>query len=156
VFVALAAGWPLTGLGDAWVWTLGWSATHEATSRHGILQVLELMAGCAVIGYGVAEARSRAVEPIERSRWVLALAAGVGGLGVELIRSAHAARGASLLEGILVVLATMFGGALYWRQRRYVLALLGRVPVGPSGWVEPAGYGRILPPPAADGAPKWK
>ncbi|MFN0178638.1 MAG: VanZ family protein [Gemmatimonadales bacterium] len=154
VFVALAAGWPLTGFGDAWVWTLGWSAAHEATSRHGILQVLELMAGCAVIGYGVAEARSRAVEPLERSRWILALAAGFGGLGVELIRSAHSARGASVLEGILVALATMFGGALYWRQRRFVLALLGRVPAGPSGRVEPVRYGRIFSPPEADGAPK--
>lgn len=156
VFVLLAAAWPLGDLAVGGGWSLGWSSDSGAQSRHTILQILELMSGSVVIGYGIAEARSRAVEPIERTRWILALFSLGISVGVEAVRSSQSPYGASLVEGALLADATMFGGNLYWRQREYVLALLGRVPVGPSGRAPvPDSYGRMAPPePAAEGAPK--
>ena len=156
IFVVLAAAWPLGEVTAGGGWSLAWSLESGAQSRHAILQILELMSGAVVMGYGIAEARSRAVEPIERTRWILALFSLGISFGVETVRASQSRYGASLVEGGLIAAAMMFGGILYWRQRDYVLALLGRVPVGPSGRaLAPGNYGRIGPPvPTADGAPK--
>jgi len=154
VFLAVAGAWPVDALEPGWSWSLGWSRTTHALARESILQVLELCAGSAVIGYLIAESRSRAVEPAERTRWVLGLMALTMALALELLRSVHPHRGGSVAEAGLLFAATGFGGLLYARQRAYVLALLGRVPAAPAAApAQAAGY-RIGPPVPVDGAPK--
>lgn len=149
VFIALAASWPLGDLNLEWRGSTGWVGGAAGMGQGDLLQILELMAAATVAGFAIAEARGRAVESSARTRWVLLLT-GLGlALAVETIRGFHAGHGANLLEAGLVATSTVFGGALYRRQRAYVVALLGR-------WSRPEaapGQGRIAPAVPALGAP---
>jgi hypothetical protein len=125
VFLVLAALWPIGSLTAGWRGGLG-LAWPGGAGQVAILRFLELLAGTAVAGYGFAEARGRRPESASRGRATAWVAGGVLAGVLGLLRGFHPAYGASLLEAGLMIVGFRLGVAVYWRQRAYVLALLGR------------------------------
>jgi hypothetical protein len=125
LFVGAVAVWPVTGLVRSWSGGFGLGWGHDAAELP-MLRFLELVAAVTVAGYAVAEARGRTVESAARSRRVIWLVGALQGLAIAGIRGFHPAYGASVLEVIVLAGATRFGALVYWRQRAFVRALLGR------------------------------
>ena len=152
VFIGILSLWPVSEFGSSWTAAIGWTRSAVALGQGGLLAILELMAGATVAGFAIAEARGRAVESSARTRGVLLLFGGGLATAVEGVRGFHPQHGASLLEGLLLMAATGFGGSLYRHQRAFVIAALGRVSIGATM----ADQGRMVPPFPALGAPKWR
>jgi hypothetical protein len=151
VYLGLTAVWPLGGFGGSWVGGAGFSRPVQQLGHLGILRLLELIAAASVVGYAVAEVAGR--SSVERGRHRLILAVGsVLGVGLVALRGFHPGQGASAIEAALLGGATWVGAELYWRQRAFVRARLGRFEptVGP---LPRPSYGRIEAVPAAEGAP---
>ncbi len=150
VYLALTAVWPLGAFGGPWSGGPGFSHPVHALGHIGILRLLELIAAVSVVGYSVAEVAGRSATQ-RQHRPMLAVAAAVG-TGLALLRGFHPGQGASAIEALLLGAATWVGAELYWRQRAFVRARLGRLDVR----VDPAervSYGRMEPVPAGEGAP---
>ena len=125
VYLLFVALWPFPFEVAAWRGTVAFGASVERLGQVGILRMLELLAGATFVGYAFAELRGRQDESTLRQRMV-ALATGLAVAGVlVVVRGWHPRYGASLVEAVLLVLATGFGAVLYWRHRAYVQAVLG-------------------------------
>jgi len=126
VYLLCVALWPVVDLAATWQGGVLPSRPVRELGNAGILQLLELMAVSSVIGYAAAEILSRAADraPIGRiGTLTSSLAAGVVLVG---LRGFSPGYGASLIEAILLGFAVWIGALLFWRQRAYVLALLGK------------------------------
>ncbi|MBX3146613.1 MAG: VanZ family protein [Gemmatimonadales bacterium] len=126
VYLLCVALWPVVDLAATWQGGVLPSRPVRELGNAGILQLLELMAVCSVIGYATAEILSRAADraPIGRVG-ALTSSAAAGGVLIGL-RGFSPGYGASLIEGLLLGFAVWIGALLFWRQRAYVLALLGK------------------------------
>jgi hypothetical protein len=130
IFIGAVAIWPVNGVGRSWWGGLGFGWGRDAAELP-MLRFLELVAAVTVAGYAVAEARGRTVEREARSRRVIWVVGAGLGLAIAVLRGFHPAYGASALEVVVLAGATRFGALVYWRQRAFVRALLGR-PAGDS------------------------
>ncbi|MHB1328756.1 MAG: VanZ family protein [Gemmatimonadales bacterium] len=126
VYLICVALWPVVDIGASWQGGILPSRPVRELGNAGILQLLELMAACSVIGYAAAEILSRAADraPVGRAGTIAASAA-TGALLVGL-RGFYPGHGASLIEALLLGFAVWIGALLFWRQRAYILALLGK------------------------------
>ncbi len=126
VYLVCVAIWPVVDLAASWQGGILPSRPVRELGNAGILQLLELMAACSVIGYAAAEIRSRAADraPIGRSGTFAASAA--AGVFLAGLRGFSPGYGASLIEAVLLGFAVWIGALLFWRQRAYVLAMLGK------------------------------
>ncbi|MBL8980804.1 MAG: VanZ family protein [Gemmatimonadetes bacterium] len=122
--VLLGAG-PLIDGTAPWRLGIGFPGVASEWTRIEILRLLELVAAFTLGGYAVAEHRGRVLQQFRRGGLRLVVISTSGALLVEVIRGFHAGHGASLARGILVSLAGVYGGWLYYLQRRQVLFLLG-------------------------------
>ena len=121
-YLALAIAAPLAGgIGE---WTLRAGFADAASDQIEILRLLELIAAFTLLGYMTAEVRGRTIA---RFRDALP---GVFACGVALVLASEIARGygleqgASLVRAVVLVLAALYGGWLYYLQRTHVVYLL--------------------------------
>ncbi|MEO6447173.1 MAG: hypothetical protein ABIZ91_08370, partial [Gemmatimonadaceae bacterium] len=119
---------PLTdGLGG---WQIGFGLPGVASqlTKVEILRFLELVASSTLVGYMVAEHRGRVVESYQEALPRLLTIGTAAILVNEGIRGFHAGHGASAARGLVLLAATLYGGWLYYLQRRHVLQLLAEDP----------------------------
>jgi hypothetical protein len=120
----LGAGPLIDGVGT-WQMGIGFPGVASEWTRTEILRLLELVAAFTLGGYAVAEHRGRVLQHFSRGAPRLLAFSVAGALLVESLRGFHIGHGASLARGVLVTLAGVYGGWLYYLQRRQVLVLLG-------------------------------
>jgi hypothetical protein len=125
-YAALLGAGPLVGGTDSWRLGMGFPGVASEWTRTEILRLLEIVAAFTLGGYAVAEHRGRVLQRFGAGAPRLAAFAIGGALSVELLRGFHPNHGASLARGVLVSLAGMYGGWLYYLQRRQILSLLDR------------------------------
>ncbi|MBL8961898.1 MAG: VanZ family protein [Gemmatimonadetes bacterium] len=126
----LGAGPLIEGIGT-WQMGIGFPGVASEWTRTEILRLLELVAAFTLGGYAVAEHRGRVLQRFSNGATRLVTFSLCGAIVVEALRGFHVGHGASLARGVLVTLAGVYGGWLYYLQRRQVLVLLGE-----SGRVE--------------------
>jgi len=109
------------GVGE-WTFRLGF--TDAASDQVEILRLLELIAAFTLLGYMIAEARGRVIARFrEALPGVFACSLALV-CACELVHGYSQAGGASLARGVLLVLAALYGGRLYYLQRAHVVHLL--------------------------------
>ncbi len=138
VYLLCVALWPVVDLTPVWEGGVLPSHPVRELGNAGILRLLELMAACSVIGYAAAEIRSRAADRALIGRARTFAASAVAGMVLVGLRGFSPEHGASLIEALLFGFAVWIGALLFWRQRAYVLALLGKADprrvAGRPGW----------------------
>jgi hypothetical protein len=107
----------------AWNGNLGFPGM--SASQVEIAQVLELCAASSLLGYMAAEIRGRDVERLRDALPRLIGWSVVFAIAAEMARG-YVDEGASLVRGVLVVAACVYGGWLYYLQRAHVMWLLGK------------------------------
>ena len=124
-YLLVLVGSPMLEGAGSWRGTLGFP--DIAPSRVEIAGLLELCAAFTLVGYMGAELRGREVR---RYRDVVPR---LLAWGIALAIAAEAARGfdvhgASLARGVLVTVACLYGGWLYYLQRDHVMAVVSGQP----------------------------
>lgn len=114
---------PWTGLTSSWQFSIGLSSIPDALGTVEALAVLESVAAFTVMGYLIAELRTRTQDPV----WLTQLAVGLIGFvlagAVNATRGFHVDHNASLLMQGFMTGAALFGAAIY----RSHLALVIRI-----------------------------
>jgi hypothetical protein len=113
---------PLAGGAGEWSFSSGFG--EAASDQIEILRLLELIAAYTLVGYMAAEVRGRAVARYRAALpglFACSLALVAAG---ELVRGYAGSDGASAARGVLLVLAALYGGWLYYLQRAHVVRLL--------------------------------
>ncbi len=127
-YLALLTLLPLVEGVAAWRMGLGFPGIASEWTKIEILRFLELVAAFTLLGYMIAEYRGRVVQRYsEAIPRLLGWGVTVTVLG-EGVRGLHAGHGASAARGVLLLAATLYGGWLYYLQRRHVLQLLAEEP----------------------------
>ncbi|MCU0648335.1 MAG: VanZ family protein [Gemmatimonadaceae bacterium] len=123
-YLVAQACWPLPDTIVEWRWANGFAPSADALDRAAILAVVERVAAFTVLGYGMAEWRSRITETPSRMRWAsMAPVAAVAAL-LEALRGAHPSFGANVwLFGASVVSAWV-GVELFRTHRDFIVELL--------------------------------
>ncbi len=129
LYLVLLAGWPPWSEWVALHGGVGTGLPSGEPSTMGIVRLLEQLAAFTLLGYLVAESRGRLEQSYRASLGVLAATGTMGSMVIELVAAAHPGPGASVLRGILGILATCYGGSIYHLQRSHIRALLGPVPM---------------------------
>ncbi len=124
VYAILLGAGPLIGGIDRWQVGIGFPGIASEWTRVEILRLLELVAAFTLGGYAVAEHRGRVLQQFRNGAPRLLVFAVVGATLVEALRGFHRGHGASVARAALVVGACVYGGWLYYLQRRQVMALL--------------------------------
>ena len=123
-YLLLSALWPLPWTARAWHGAWGLLALGDMPGVVPMLRALEYLAAFTLLGYTVAEARGRLVEPPGRlALWVAAVCLAAAAV-LEGLRGFHPAHGASGLAWLLAGAAGLYGGFIYRRQLATVRALL--------------------------------
>lgn len=143
VYLGLTAVWPLWALGGPWSGSVGFSLPVQRIGAVGIVRLIELLAAVSVVGYAAAELVGRSSNQPSQTRRILGVSILIG-LCLVWLRGFHPGHGASAVEAGLLSAATWVGAELYWRQRAFVLARVGRV--GPASATR-----AVLPSTAASG-----
>lgn len=127
-YLALLTLLPLVEGVTVWRMGLGFPGIASEWTKIEILRFLELVAAFTLLGYMVAEFRGRVVERRAAAiRRLLGWGVTVTLVG-EGVRGLHAGHGASAARGVVLLAATLYGGWLYYLQRRHVLQLLAEEP----------------------------
>jgi hypothetical protein len=92
-----------------------------------LLRLVEALAAFTLLGYGVAEYRSRREERLVPAAGAAALACLAAAVMMEWLRGFHPRHGASLLRAVLLSLSGAAGAAIYVQLRDAVRRWLGRV-----------------------------
>jgi glycopeptide antibiotics resistance protein len=128
IYLALIMAAPLTGDIVAWRLWLGFpgSASHQTE----IVRLLELVAAFTLLGYMVAEFRGRAISYFRSALarvlgWAVTLA-----MAAEALRGFQWRGGASVARGLILALAAVYGGWLYYLQRAHAMNLLSQASDG--------------------------
>jgi VanZ family protein len=116
-----------------WPWTLRtvpWRAGVALTDLRepgplSLLRLVEAVAAFTLLGFGVAEYRSRREEPLNSAARTAALACFATAAMLEALRGFHPRHGASLLRAVLLTLAGGSGAAIYVQLRDGVRRWLG-------------------------------
>jgi VanZ family protein len=123
-YLVLNALWPLPWTARAWQGAWGLLDLGDMPGAVPMLRALEYLAASTLLGYTVAEARGRRVEPPGRlALWVAAVCLAAAAV-LEGLRGFHPAHGASALALLLAGAAGLYGGLIYRRQLAMVRAAL--------------------------------
>jgi VanZ family protein len=124
-YLILSALWPLPWTARPWQGGWGLADLADMPGIVPMLRALEYLAAFTLLGYTVAEARGRRVEPQGRlAVWVAAVCLAAAAV-LEGLRGFHPAHGASALALLLAGAAGLYGGLIYRRQLAAVRALTG-------------------------------
>ena len=124
-YLALLTVAPLLDGTGRWGAGIGFPGVATEWTKIEILRFLELVAASTMLGYMVAEFRGRVTGSFRES---LARLTGWGvgaALLGELVRGWHAGHGASAARALVIAMATVYGGWLYFLQRDHVVRLTG-------------------------------
>lgn len=127
---------PLAAGASGWTGWLGFAGRAASLSTSEQLHLLESVAALTVLGYLLAEARSRRELPYRALAPRLAAECGLAAAAIEGVRGFQPAWGASLAQLLLLVGAGLLGGWIFHLQREHVRAVVagaretcqGRVP----------------------------
>jgi VanZ family protein len=123
-YLALSALWPVPWTAAAWHGGWGLANLGDTPGLVPMLRALEYLAAFTLLGYSIAEARGRRMEPPARlAAWVAACCLMAAAL-LEGLRGFHPAHGASALALLLAGAAGLYGGLIYRRQLAAVRALV--------------------------------
>jgi glycopeptide antibiotics resistance protein len=114
---------PLASGTAAWTGWLGFAGRAASLGTAEQLHLLESVAALTVLGYLLAEARSRRELPFGALAPRLAAECGVAAAAVEGVRGFQPAWGASLAQTGMLVGAGLLGGWIFHLQRDHVRAL---------------------------------
>ena len=126
IYLAFIMAAPLTG--DIVSWQLWLGFPGIASHQTEILRLLEVVAAFTLLGYMVAEFRGRTILYFRSALprvvgWGVTLA-----LGAEVLRGFQWRGGASVARGVMLALAAIYGGWLYYLQRAHAMRLLSQLP----------------------------
>jgi VanZ family protein len=127
-YLVLIIGAPLYG--EAGTWRLAVGFPGIASRQIEIVRLLELVAAATLVGYMVAEVRGRRMVSLQA---LLTWLAGCGtalAISIEAVRGFQPGYGASVTRGVLLALAAVYGGWLYYLQRAHAVELLSRTTDG--------------------------
>jgi hypothetical protein len=124
VYLVLMATWPWGASGSP-RFGIGFLDLRDEPGPLPLVQLVEAIAAFTVLGYLLAEYRSRRDESLARAAAAASLGALAVAAALELARAFHPLHGASLLRALLLAAAGGAGGAVYvqWRD-----GVLDRVP----------------------------
>jgi glycopeptide antibiotics resistance protein len=111
---------PLARCASPWTWWVGFSGRVEALGTAEQLYLLESVAALTVVGYLLAEIRSRRELAFRAVAPRLILECGLLSAAVEGVRGFQVAWGASLAQLLLLWGAGLLGGWIYHLQRDHV------------------------------------
>lgn len=114
---------PLASASGAWTGWLGFAGRSASLGVAEQLHLLESVAALTVLGYLLAEARSRRELPFGSLAPRLAAECALAAAAIEGVRGFHPAWGASLAQLWLLVGAGLLGGWIFHLQRDHVRAL---------------------------------
>lgn len=121
--VLLGAGPLLDGVGP-WQVGVGFPGVASEWTKLEILRMLEMVAAFTLLGYLIAEYRGRSLHRFVDAAPRLAGWLAAGCLTIEGLRGFHLGHGASMSRAVVLLSAGLYGGWLYYLQRRHVLTLL--------------------------------
>jgi glycopeptide antibiotics resistance protein len=117
---------PLSGYASTrWRGSFGFAATGDWTSA-AVLHVVELVAAFTLLGYMLGELRGRREARFREGAQYIAGWAAAAAFVAELLAGLRPDGAASVLRGVMLVFAAMYGAWLYHLQRAHVRRLLGR------------------------------
>jgi glycopeptide antibiotics resistance protein len=124
LYLALIMAAPLTG--DIVPWRLWFGFPDIASHQTEILRLLELVAAFTLLGYMVAEFSGRTIVYFRSALprvlgWAVTLA-----IAAEALRGFQWRGGASVARGLMLALAAIYGGWLYYLQRAHAMRLLSQ------------------------------
>lgn len=123
---------PLASGTAAWTGWLGFAGRAASLAIAEQLHLLQSVAALTVLGYVLAEARSRLELPFAALAPRLAAECGIAAAAVEAVRGFQPAWGASLAQLLVLVGAGLLGGWIFHLQREHVRAVAAAVAVVPS------------------------
>jgi glycopeptide antibiotics resistance protein len=123
-YLMLLGASPLLGGTAAWRMELGFPGEAAVWTKVQILRLLELVAAFTLLGYMIAEFRGRVVERYGRAVPRLAAWTGAAGAMIEGLHGFASGHGASLVRWLLLGVAGLYGGWLYYLQRSHIRHLL--------------------------------
>ncbi len=127
---------PLASASGAWTGWLGFARRSASLGMAEQLHMLESMAALTVLGYLLAEARSRRDLPFRALAPRLAAECALAAAAIEGVRGFHPDWGASLAQLWVLVAAGLLGAWIFHLQRDHVRALVaagrGTSPAGPA------------------------
>ena len=117
---------PMTAeLVPSWRWSFGFGTTPGLDSGT-VLHIVETVAAFTLLGYMLAEFRGRLEARFRSGAPHIALWSGVVALVVEVLEGFKVGGGASALQWVMLVGASLYGSWIYDLQRAHVRRLLGR------------------------------
>jgi glycopeptide antibiotics resistance protein len=124
LYLALIMAAPLTG--DIVSWRLWLGFPGIASHQSEIVRLLELVAAFTLLGYMVAEFRGRTISYFRSALprvlgWAVTLTA-----VTETLRGFQWRGGASVARGLVLAVAAVYGGWLYYLQRAHAMKLLSQ------------------------------
>jgi hypothetical protein len=125
VYLVLMATWPWGAWGSPRL-GVGFLDLRDEPGPLPLLQLVEAIAAFTVLGYLLAEYRSRREESLDRAAAAASLGALATAAVLELARAFHPMHGASLLRAVLLTVAGGAGGAVYVQLRDNVLHRIPR------------------------------
>lgn len=124
-YLVLLSLWPWTFRTVPWRLGIALADLRNEPGPLPLLRLVEALAAFTLLGYGVAEYRSRREEPLASAARAAALACLATAVMLELARGFHPRHGASLLRAGLLALSGAAGGAIYVQLRDGVRRWLG-------------------------------
>ncbi|HEX2190968.1 MAG TPA: hypothetical protein VHG51_18815, partial [Longimicrobiaceae bacterium] len=132
---------PLAAGAGGWTGWLGFAGRAASLSTAEQLHLLESVAALTVLGYLLAEARSRRELPYRALALRLAAECALAAAAIEGVRGFQPAWGASLAQLLLLLGAGLLGGWIFHLQREHVRAVVAGAaapPVAPAPSPAPA------------------
>jgi VanZ family protein len=116
VYLLLLLVWPVPQQLTGWRGGLGFVELADDPPIIAVLQLLEHFSAFTLLGYMVAESHGR--REIAQS-WSIAWTCvwcGIAALGLEVLRGFHPKHMASGAQGALLLIGSVYGAWIYWRQ----------------------------------------
>ena len=116
VYLLLLFAWPWPQRLATWRGALGFAEVADDPAIISILQILEHFCAFTLLGYMVAESHGR--REISQSQSIVRTCfwCGAAALTVEVLRGFHPSHVASGAQGALLLIGSVYGAWIYWRQ----------------------------------------
>jgi glycopeptide antibiotics resistance protein len=118
---------PVSGYAsNRWRGSFGFAAPAGDWTAAAVLHVVEVVAAFTLLGYMLGELRGRREARFRQGVKYVAGWAACAGFVAELLQGLRPDGSASVLRGVMLVVAALYGSYLYHLQRAHVRRLLGR------------------------------
>jgi glycopeptide antibiotics resistance protein len=118
---------PVSGYSSTrWRGSFGFDVAAGDWTATAVLHIVEVVAAFTLFGYMLAELRGRREARFREGAKYIAGWAAAAGFVAELLEGLRPDGSASLLRGVMLVAAALYGAYLYHLQRAHVRRLLGR------------------------------